>query len=95
MPAMKLNVRPVTSSHAPQTINDARCASVRGALPRNTSPVTSSNNAAGMSQAIWPPWEASNMRRMPVSPHIDPPPPPTPPGVTLPVSLPLSRPNPL
>ena len=44
-------------------------------------------SAAGISQEICPPITPSNIRVMPVLPHI--------PVPTLPVSLPVSRPNPL
>ena len=49
---MKLKVSPVTSSHRPHTMNDARWVSTRGALPRSTIPATSRISAAGISQAI-------------------------------------------
>ncbi|SLH15928.1 Uncharacterised protein [Mycobacteroides abscessus subsp. abscessus] len=49
---MKLKTSPVTTSQPPQRIRAARRPSVRGALPRNTDPVTMSTNAAGISQAI-------------------------------------------
>ncbi len=93
MPAMKLNVSPVTSSQPPHSSSAARVRSVRGRRRVTTSPAASRISAAGSSQATWPPISLSNSRLQPVWPHMPVPPPPPPP--TLPVSLPVSRPKPL
>ncbi len=93
MPAMKLKVRPVTSSHVPQTTSPARVRSVRAARRVNHSPAPSRIRAAGTSHATWLPISEPNSRRMPVEPQF--PPPPAPPPPTEPVSSPVSRPKPL
>ncbi len=88
MPCMKLKTPAVTSSHPPHSSNAARVRSMRGARPATHRPAASSTSAAGSSQATWPPTSAPNIRVSPVAPQPLKPP-------TLPVSLPVSRPNPL
>ena len=88
MPFMKLNVAAVTSSQPPHSSSAARSRSVRGARPATHRPAISSTRAAGSSQATWPPISAPNNRVRPVAPQPFIPP-------TLPVSSPVSRPNPL
>ncbi len=88
MPFMKLKTRPVTSSHPPQSRKAARVRSVRCARLVIHSPTPSSSSAAGSSHATWPPISLSNILVQPVTPQPLPPP-------TLPVSLPVMRPNPL
>jgi hypothetical protein len=88
MPFMKLKTSPVTSSHSPHNNSAARVRSVRGARQVAQSPATSRISAAGSSQAICPPISELNIRVQPVSPHMLP-------MLTLPVSEPLNRPNPL
>ncbi len=88
MPAIRLKVRPVTTSQSPHITNAARVRSTRGARRVSHSPATRNSRDAGSSHAIWPPISPSNSLVRPVAPQPLPPP-------TLPVSLPVSRPNPL
>ena len=86
----------VTSSQPPQPMVAARVRSVRGPRRDAHSSTATIARAAGSSQAICPPYEDSSRRDHPVWPHIpDGPAACPPPGTTLPVSLPVSRPNPL
>lgn len=84
---MALNTPPVTSSQPPQTTNPARDSRSRQVT---ASPTTRNNSARGSSHPIWPPMSVPNIRSQPVLPQPRPCPPPT-----LPVSSPVSRPNPL
>ena len=95
MPAIRLKVRPVMSSQPPQTMYAARRVSVRGIRPRAQRPTTSRISALGMSQEIWPPISALNIRVSPVAPHMLPAVLPPPPPPTDPTSLPVIRPSPL
>ncbi len=93
MPWAKLNMSPVTTSQPPHRSRAARVRSVRGARRVHHSPASPNNRAAGISQAIWPPISELNMRLQPVAPQA--PAWPVPPPMTLPASLPVSRPKPL
>src|SRR3954453_18364041 len=84
MPAIRLNVSPVTSSQPPQTTSPARSRSVRGARRVNHSPATSSTSAAGSNHATWPPTSELNIPVRPVAPQ----PPPCPPGPPPPAAAP-------
>src|SRR3954463_6433960 len=72
---MKLKVRPVTSSHSPQTTSPVRTGSVRAARRVSHSPAASRTRAAGGSQATWPPTSEPTIRRRPGAPPRPTPPP--------------------
>ena len=90
IPAIRLNVSPVTTSQPPHTSAADRRASVRGARRVHHSSVPSATSAAGRSHAACPPNSAPKSRVSPASPHPPPGPPPT-----LPTSSPVSLPKPL
>ena len=69
IPAMRLNVSPVTTSQPPQSRAAARRASVRGARRVHHSSAPSAINAAGSSHAACPPNSAPKSRVSPVSPQ--------------------------
>ena len=94
IPWAKLNTAPVTRSHSPHSISEARVRSVRTARRVNHRPAASSTRAAGISHEICPPMSVRNSRSHPVGPQmLARPVPPNPP--TLPDSWPEIRPKPL
>ena len=66
IPAIRLNVSPVTTSQAPHARAAARSASVRGVRRVHHSSAPSAISAAGSSQAICPPNSEPKSRVSPV-----------------------------
>ena len=67
IPAMRLNVSPVTTSHPPHSTAAARSAIGRAApVASHQSSAPSASSAAGSSHDTWPPISAPNSRVSPV-----------------------------